>query len=208
MPATLTLQRLRKLTQTATVRYGPPHPRLRIRIAPSSEEAIAEEEGCKDAIKIYSDGSGYHGKIESCPVLSEKRVPKAVLKVYLGKDTGHTVYEGEAVGLILALHLAKYMRTPQKFSIFTDHQAVILVLQNANAHADHHLIDAFRKQLDDLLRKHRRAILTVYWVPGHAAVPGNEAADRGAKSAAMGRPSPPSQLPPCFVNLYPPARLR
>ncbi len=121
---------------------------------------------------------------------------EATRRLYLGKTSEHTVFEGELVGLILGIHLASvYGRFP-RISLFVDNQAAIKALQKPKARAGHHLVDTFYKQLEQMLRNRPRLAITIHWVPGHIDVEGNERADDEAKAAALGRSSQPSELPP------------
>jgi hypothetical protein len=95
------------LEKITPYRQPPNHEkRHNIKIAPSKEEAIRwEQRNRENDIMIYTDGSGCDGGIGAAAVLYRKGVKKKHLQRHLGPDTEHTVYEGELVGILLALHL-------------------------------------------------------------------------------------------------------
>ncbi|KIK81534.1 hypothetical protein PAXRUDRAFT_155910 [Paxillus rubicundulus Ve08.2h10] len=68
------------------------------------QDILAEEE---EEVCLYSDGSGLEGGISRAAVLRRGGEKKKSLRFYLGKAMEHTVYEGELVGMILALELLK-----------------------------------------------------------------------------------------------------
>ena len=65
--------------------------------------------------------------------------PDKVLKVQLGRDTEHEVYEAELVGLQLGLHLIREANWIDGAAIFIDNQAVLKALLKANRQAAEHV---------------------------------------------------------------------
>jgi ribonuclease HI len=120
----------------------------------------------------------------------------------------HTVYEGELVGIILALHLLTFIQSRrQKVKINLDNQAAIISTLGNRSQPAHYLLDAINDSIDLLQKAERnrledgRAVgttpisLTFNWVPGHQGIPGNEEADTKAKEAASGTSSDDKDLP-------------
>jgi hypothetical protein len=54
-----------------------------------------------------------------------------------------------------------------------------------------------------LKKRHKRARVTIRWIPGHSDVVGNEKADEHAKRAAKGETSAPEELPACLQKALP-----
>ena len=79
------------------------------------------------------------------------------LKYYLGLDVTHTIYEAEALVIVLALHMAcevKEMRI--QWTIGTDNQAVLLGLKNQRPKPSHYLLDKIHDSLEDFQVKQSR----------------------------------------------------
>lgn len=113
---------------------------------------------------------------------------KSVLRYYLGPDSKHTVYEAEIVGQILGLHmLLKTTGSVGRTSSYVDNQASIQAIASIKPTPGHHLIDLLHSKHQRILNKHRRANITVRWVPSHEDIKGNEEADKEAKAAASGK---------------------
>ena len=55
--------------------------------------------------RVYSDGSGLNNKIGAAAVLYRPNGSTRTLQYHLGSTDQHTVYESEAVGLLLAANL-------------------------------------------------------------------------------------------------------
>lgn len=147
-----------------------------------------------------------------------------------GKDTDseHTVYEGEIVGLTLALHLLTKLGSQFHAPIIvgTDSQAVIKALNNQRPHPAHYLLDEVHNAAEKLhARQHklrnaaaykearhngetwsdrtRNVIdLQIHWTPGHVGFEPNERADEIAKQAAQGVSSD-SKLLPVYLRKHP-----
>lgn len=171
------------------------HPRFKTYIAKTKEEAIEDEESCRDRHKFYTDGSGYKGAIGAAAVMTELEQQEGALRIRLGTVEEHTVYEGEAIGILLALHMASKQCNLQRFTIFTDNQAAIRATTNSAASNGHHIFDEIDKAIRRILSSHPRAQATIRWIPGHADVEGNEWVDREAKRAAEGQQSDKKEVP-------------
>jgi ribonuclease HI len=170
-------------------------------IAATAEEAIAEDkEGGRDIVKVYADGSGFEGRVGVCAVLI-RGTRTRTLKYCLGTLTEHTVYEAEAVGVLLGQHLLKEERSLRRVSINIDNQAVIKATDKHDPRPGHHLIDKILNTADELKRtKGTGFAATLRWIPGHKDVLGNELADKGAKEAAVGQVSVSKRLPRFLAN--------
>ena len=71
-------------------------------IADSKEEAISIIRTCVDNTQIFCDRYGYKGNIGAAVFDSTSQWS---LQFKLGKKSHHMVFEGELVGILLALHL-------------------------------------------------------------------------------------------------------
>ena len=70
------------------------------------------------------------------------------LQYRLGHETKHTVYEAEAVTVILGLHLLSHSkRLLTRATIGTDNQAVLLGMRNQKSRPAHHLMDRIHNLL-------------------------------------------------------------
>ena len=182
----------------------PPSTRIPVKtsIARSKEEAIAEHFHLPDEIQIYCNGSGYQGKIGAAAIMFRKGSHPRTLKFHLGKDSDHTVYEAEEVGLILAAHLlATEHNLISPISISIDNQAALQSINISCSSPSSYLADNLIKTLKKLTNNHHNLDITVRWVPGHEGVHGNEEVDKAAKSAAEGtHHNNPAASLPCILR--------
>ncbi|OAX30731.1 hypothetical protein K503DRAFT_818508, partial [Rhizopogon vinicolor AM-OR11-026] len=116
-------------------------------------------------------------------------------RFHLGSEKEHTVYEGELVGMILAVELLREERARGTMALGVDNQAAIRATGAFNSKPGHYLMDLFHDDLRKLIPTHDRRKLVVRWTPGHLNIPGNEAADEQAKLAARGDNSETHLLP-------------
>ncbi|OSC97663.1 hypothetical protein PYCCODRAFT_1347409, partial [Trametes coccinea BRFM310] len=114
----------------------------------------------------------------------------------LGPSTHHTVYEAEIVATLLGVELLRReTHCTQQVSIALDNMAAIQASELRTTGPARYLTDLFHAAVRNLKIDRPNLRLTLRWVPGHADVPGNEAADEAAKAAAAGDSSPVQQLP-------------
>ncbi|KAG1798638.1 uncharacterized protein HD556DRAFT_1212488, partial [Suillus plorans] len=122
----------------------------------------------------------------------------------LGKAEEHTVYEGEIVGMILAVELlkerTKRMREKPTMALGVDNQAAIRATKGFQSKPGHYLLDIFHDDLRRMLSRKDDRKLTIRWSAGHIGIPGNEEADEQAKRAARGESSEHCKLPPSLRN--------
>ncbi|KAI5990750.1 hypothetical protein EDD15DRAFT_2388703 [Pisolithus albus] len=171
-----------------------------ISIATDKDEAIAAQQELVDRTQIFTDGSGNNGLVGTAAVMYVDKRHVATLCYHLGPDTKHTVFEAEAVALVLAAHLlAMRNETTYPASILADNQAAI--------RARHHILLDFRSKLCKIskMEKLSRNDLTVRWIAGHQNIEGNELADKEAKAVAEGtdKSSPVRHLPPKLCSPLP-----
>lgn len=116
--------------------------------------------------------------------------------MHLGPSTRHTVYEAEIVATLLGLQLLRSVRHRiRKASIALDNMAAIQASTLRTTAPGRYLTDLFHRYVGILKKEHPEVRLVLRWVPGHADVAGNEAADEAAKEAAGGLTSPLTKLP-------------
>jgi ribonuclease HI len=101
------------------------------------------------------------------------------------------------VGILLALDLAKSLpRNTEAIYIHLDNQAAIRARTiNPERQAAQHIILNIHERCKSLTRTHSKAKLHLSWIPGHQGIPGNEAADSEAKTAANNPDIDPLLLP-------------
>ena len=169
-------------------------------IAASKEDASSDFQQCEDSTMIFTDGSCHNGQVGAAASLFVDKEHKATLRYHLGKATEHTVFEAEAVGLILAAQLlVRFRGAKYPASIYVDNQAAVRSCVRPAARPGHYLLTRFRKLMKHLLRKIdiEPNMVTIKWIAGHTGNWGNELADREAKLAANSadNTSPRRQLP-------------
>ncbi|QRV84548.1 Reverse transcriptase from transposon X-element protein [Ceratobasidium sp. AG-Ba] len=169
-------------------------------IPPSKEAALAAIERVNADVRIYSDGSGIDGGIGAAAVLCRDGQPDKILRLHLGSNKRHVVYEAELVGAMLALHLLANERGVDSAWVGIDNQAVLHTLRSPIVNAAPHLVLAIADLAKHLTRSHPGLSVTTTWVPAHVGVPGNELADVAAKEAARGLSSDAQDLPRYLRN--------
>jgi len=114
--------------------------------------AVTEDHHQKAHITIYCDGSGFEGNIGTSAVLYINAVETNLLQYHLGLATNHTIYEGEIVGLSLALHMLSILQTHLHTytGIGSDSQATIPALDNQCLHPAHYLLDHVHDAAENL----------------------------------------------------------
>ena len=179
-------------------------PAMEREIASTKERAIEEEARDTAEIKVFTDGSGVEGGVGAAAVLKRKgRRGWRIKRFKVGAAKQHEVFEGEAVGLVMAMDMVREEKRVREVSIYTDNQAAIAATGTDAPASAKHIIDMIHRQHRRLKRTHARAQVTIRWVPGHSDVLGNEKADEQAKWAAKGDTTAPADLPPCLRKSLP-----
>lgn len=133
-------------------------------------------------VKIYTDGSGVNNKIGASAIIYRDGRPGTALKHQLG-SVHHTVYEGEAVGVLLALHITRGNRAIRSVNIYIDNRAAITAATGIKPHPGHYIFDAIHKTIDSITNERNHMHPKISWIPGHSKVEGNEKADALANEA-------------------------
>jgi ribonuclease HI len=169
-----------------------------VSIALSKEASILEDRHANEAIKVYSDGSEYKGKVGAAAILMRPNGQHRILHFHLGPDNEHTVHEAELIGILLAQHLIRTERRKNKaFAIGADNQAALEAFHSNLRKPAHNAAREILRQ-GIMLQKQTRGkkyALTLRWTAGHVGIPGNEIADKEARKAAEGLSSDKPLLP-------------
>jgi ribonuclease HI len=170
-------------------------PNVKIKITTNPDDAIKEIDLDNADIKVFTDGSGLDGKIGAAAVLYRNGRQKSKLRLQLGLQRHHTVYEGEGVGAILGAKLVSREWGARTVTFYIDNHAIIKATQLTKPAPSHHLIDTLHKYIDVLKNGNHNLQITLKWVPGHKGVEGNELADEQAKKAITEGSSNEHELP-------------
>lgn len=130
-------------------------------------------------------------------------MPKRQLLYHLGPMRNHTVFEAEAIGLLLATWIIKTTRNVASATIHTDNQAAIQAVTTGHSNPGAYIFDRIHDMIARIRRSRPSLLIHVTWVPAHSNVPRNEMADTTAKSAAAGTSSPAESLPPSLRKPLP-----
>ena len=135
---------------------------------------------------IFSDGSCLDGRVGATAVMY-RREPK-VLRYNMGLLTEHTIFEAEAIGVMLALHMLKMEWHVRKASIRLDNQAVLGALAERKPKLAQSIIDQILSQVETVWQRASDPTfqLEIGWVKGYSRIEGNEKVDAEAKEAAKG----------------------
>ena len=124
------------------VRPTPAHElKIKICLSELSEEAEDALRGNQSCIRLFLDGSGLDSGIGAAAVMYRLGWGPRVLRFHLGPLTDHTVFEAEAVGVILALHMLHFECDAKQAIIQLDNQAVLGALSLCSPRPSQYLID-------------------------------------------------------------------
>jgi len=189
------------------VRLGPKwRPQYPIRVPKSMSKAVEDAMSVQSEVTVYSDGSSLGGGVGAAAMLCRNRWVKAVLRKHLGSAAHHTVFEAEAVGLVLAAELVRAEAAVSMAIIGADSQAAIQATRNVKGASEQYLIDMVHERMAAAARRHRNLKIELRWMPGHEGIPGNKQEDTEAKRAAQGESSPRCRLPTSCRDVIPISR--
>jgi ribonuclease HI len=174
-------------------------PRIHTRATTNDPRASRESTGQRreSEIQVFSDGSGIDGKVGAAAILYHRGIEAKVLRYHLGLLTDHTVFEAEATGVLLGIHLIKSMPHANNATIKLDNQAVLAALSIRKPKPAQSIIDEILLQAENVWKSASNPdfILDITWVRGHNGTEGNEKVDVAAKEAARGIGTQEGTLP-------------
>src|SRR6266481_8815110 len=186
------------IVETISPVWSAPAYEIKVRVMMSElvgDRGIAEI--AEDEVQIFSDGSGQEGKVGAAVVMYKWGQRDKILRYSLGTLMEHTVFEADAVGVLMALHLLRSERGIQRATIRLDNQAVLGALSIRKPKPAQIIIDEIIVQIEETWQQARHPTfrLEIGWIKGHSRVEGNEKANQEAKKAAGGQASRVRMLP-------------
>ena len=122
------------------------------------------------------------------------------LQAYIGTLDKYNTYKAKILGAILALWILHI--SPETLgkmaSLYTDNQSIIDTFLSHKSAPGQYLINNLRTAVNTTMCK-----LEIKWISGHSKVKGNEAVDKLAKEAALGRLGTMADLPHILRNPLP-----
>ena len=118
----------------------------------------------------------------------------------------HTIFEVEAIELLLVLYMLRSEQDARRVTIKLDNQAVLAALSICKPKPTQYLIDEILQQIEHIWGHLRDPgfRLEIGWVRGHSGVEGNERVDKEAKLVVKGQSSWACSLPRFLVdNTFP-----
>ncbi|KAF8120570.1 hypothetical protein EV363DRAFT_1189111, partial [Boletus edulis] len=141
----------RKFKDILPVRHNPKwSPDVTVAVEEEKNAALLQDIEAETThdICLYSDGSGIEGGIGGAAVLRRNGRKVDKLRLTLGRSKDHTVYEGEIVGMILAVELLRrYRGEVRTVSLGLDNKAAILATGAFSSGPGHYLTDIFHDNL-------------------------------------------------------------
>ena len=100
--------------------------------------------------KIFTDGSSMNNKIGASTVLYRDNRCKTSLWYQLGHISHHTVYKGEATGILLATNVILRETHIHSAIIYIDSRALTLATILMSPSPGHYIIDAFHSAINTI----------------------------------------------------------
>lgn len=123
-------------------------------IAPNKKEAIKDLSKISDRTLIFTDGSCTEGGVGAAAVLYVDYKHITTLRYHLGNGSQHTVFEAEAVAMVLAAHLLDTRdEITYPVTILVDNQAAIRSNERPTAKPGHYLLMLFRTMIIKILKE-------------------------------------------------------
>lgn len=143
-----------KYMETVEVARLPPGWRCPIEVVQgkTKEAAIEQERNNEADMQIYTDSSGYKGKIGAAAVLYRGMESVKVLRKCFGEEDKHTVFERECMEQILGLELLRREMGSrrsriQTATIETDNQAGMKAMDGAGGGSARYIVDEALKRI-------------------------------------------------------------
>ncbi|KYN29951.1 hypothetical protein ALC57_00589 [Trachymyrmex cornetzi] len=144
------------------------------------------------AVSFYTDGSKSLNESVGAAVYSPEM--EGTIEHRLPPET--SVFTAELWLVFIAVLAAGDLQLT-KCIIFFDSESALEVLSNSNSIQRNYLIYFIKQAYIDVIK--RGTEITLFWVPAHCGIPGNEIADQCAKRATLGACRPHFQVP--YVGL-------
>ena len=162
-----------------------------ITLAGSNDEHDKEAAVEDGEVQLFSDRSGLDGSAGVAVVMYKDGREVKMLWYCLGMLTEHTVFEVEAMGVLLALHMLQTEQHVKKVTIWLDNWAVLGTLMTCKPKPGQNIIYEVISQVEYIWWRATNPAfrLEIGWVKGHSGVKGNKRVDMEAKEASWGRTS-------------------
>jgi ribonuclease HI len=178
-----------KMEKIRTVCFGPKwSPAFKTRIPADKQQAIHEMETETAEVVVFTDRSCIEGGVGAAAVLYRGGVEAQAVRLYMGTEDDHTVFEAELVGAAMGAKLLNVERG-RRYVIAADSQATIQTTRRERAIPAQYIVNALHRQIQGVVEQQPGVKVVMRWVPGHEGVTGNERADEEAKRAAKGESS-------------------
>jgi hypothetical protein len=163
---------------------------MEVEIAATKDDAKDAEKSDVSIYRVYTDDSGIDEQIGASAVLYVHGIEWSALRLHLGSNEQHTVFEGEGIGGCLALALLLELPEVQgPVTIAVDSQPAILATRVRVPNPSHWIWDTWHELARVFQRRHPEAPITIRWTPGHVGIMGNERADEEARHTAQAQDS-------------------
>jgi ribonuclease HI len=125
------------------------------------------------SLLVYTDGSAHRGHVGAVAATGGRDKYR---QLYMGLEMQLIVYAVELQGVRIGLSLAVYNTRVRELFIFTDNQAAIQVIHRPQQPSGQEIIGEIWHSLQIL--RSQGTIVSIYWIPGHKGILGNEEADK------------------------------